>query len=127
MKIKNYKLFLESIQGYTIADLLGADVELVKLYQSFQPNKTAEEIDADKKAWRVHTEKYQQICGSAIFCNNVCRLDIAYAVGALTKYMHNPGPAHMEAAMDLARYLAGIVELGIVFSQCITGLGVQIR
>ena len=76
---------------------------------------TAEEIDADKKAWRVHTKKYQQICGSAIFCNNVCRPDIAYAVGVLTRYMHNPGPAHMEAAMDLARYLAGTVELGIVF------------
>ena len=57
-----YKLFLESIQGYTIADLLGADVELVKLYQSFQPNKTAEEIDAtikgicDPHSMRIHEE-----------------------------------------------------------------------
>ncbi len=57
-----YKLFLESKQGYTMADLLGSDSKLVKLYQSFQPNKTFNELNAtiqgicDPHSMRIHEE-----------------------------------------------------------------------
>lgn len=57
-----YKLFLESNQGYTMAELLNANNTLVKLYQSFQPQKTAEEINAtikgicDPYSMRIHEE-----------------------------------------------------------------------
>lgn len=57
-----YKLFLESNEGYTMADLLNADSNLVKLYQTFQPNKTIEEINltvkgiCDPHSMRIHEE-----------------------------------------------------------------------
>ena len=57
-----YKLFLESKQGYTMADLLDSDGKLLKLYQSFQPNKTTEELSTtiqgicDPHSMRIHEE-----------------------------------------------------------------------
>lgn len=57
-----YKLFLESKQGYTMADLLDSDGKLIKLYQSFQPNKTTEELSTtiknicDPHSMRIHEE-----------------------------------------------------------------------
>ena len=76
---------------------------------------TQEEIDQNHKAWKKFTKRFQKICGTAIFCMNVCRPDIAFAVGVLTRQMHNPGETYMEAALHLVHYLAGTVELGIVF------------
>ena len=46
---------------------------------------------------------------------NICRPDIAYAVGVLTRQMHNPAQTYMDAAVQLVHYLAGTVELGIGF------------
>ena len=46
---------------------------------------------------------------------NVCRPDIAYTVGILTRQMHNPADSYMGAAIDLVKYLAGTVELGITY------------
>ena len=57
-----YKLFLESIKGYTMADLLDSDNKLIKHYQSFQPNKTFEELNktikgiCDPHSMRIHEE-----------------------------------------------------------------------
>ena len=76
---------------------------------------TQEEIDADHKGWKKFTKLYQRICGTAIFCMNVCRPDIAFAVGVLTRQMHNPAQSYMDAAVQLVHYLAGTVELGIGF------------
>jgi hypothetical protein len=77
---------------------------------------TKEEIVAsDRKQWKIFLEKYQKICGSGIFCMNVCRPDIAFAINVLTRQMHNPGETYMDAAIELVKYLAGTVELGILF------------
>ena len=46
---------------------------------------------------------------------NVCRPNINYAVDTLTRQMHNPAQTYMDAAGQLVQYLAGTVELGIVF------------
>jgi hypothetical protein len=57
-----YKLFLELKQGYTMVDLLNSENELLKLYQSFQPNKTIEELNSTIKglcnphSMRIHEE-----------------------------------------------------------------------
>jgi len=77
---------------------------------------TKEEIAAsDRKQWKIFLKKYQKICGSGIFCMNVCRPDIAFAINVLTRQMHNPGETYMDAAIELVKYLAGTVELGILF------------
>ena len=57
-----YKLFLESENGYTFAEILGQKKRLLELYKSFQPNKTIEELSStlnricDPHAMRIHEE-----------------------------------------------------------------------
>ena len=42
----------------------------------------------------VSQDKYAQIIGSLIFLTNCTRLDIAYAIGRLSRYTHNPSIVH---------------------------------
>jgi hypothetical protein len=45
----------------------------------------------------VSQERYAQIIGSLIFLTNCTRLDIAYVVGKLSRYTHNPSIEHWNA------------------------------
>ncbi|XP_040870567.1 secreted RxLR effector protein 161-like [Glycine max] len=47
---------------------------------------------------------------------NFSRPDIAYAVGKLSIYTHNPNKDHWEALVRLIRYLRGAIEYGIDYS-----------
>jgi hypothetical protein len=57
-----YKLFMDSKDGYTIADLFGLGKKILELYQSFQPNKTPTELKStvdvicDPHSMRIHEE-----------------------------------------------------------------------
>ena len=42
----------------------------------------------------VSQDKYAQIIGSLMFLTNCTRLDIAYVVGRLSRYTHNPSIEH---------------------------------
>ena len=44
--------------------------------------------------------------GSVIFGFTHCRLDIAFAVGCLTRVMHNPSAGHMSQARHLLKYIS---------------------
>jgi hypothetical protein len=43
------------------------------------------------------------------------RPDIAYAVGIVSRFMHNPGRPHWNAVKHIFRYLVGIQDYGIKF------------
>jgi histone deacetylase 1/2 len=55
--------------------------------------------------------------GGCIFVNNVARPDISFAMNVLTRHMHNPSERHLDAALDLVKYLACTEDLGIVYSR----------
>ena len=46
------------------------------------------------------------------------RPDISFAVGYVSKFMEKPGLEHLAAVKHLLRYIAGIVEYGIVYPKC---------
>ena len=58
---------------------------------------------------------YLSTVGSILFGFTHCRLDIAYAIGALTKVMHNPAPVHMGQARHLLKYLNQTKEWDLNF------------
>lgn len=61
------------------------------------------------------TARYQSIIGSAIFANTQTRPDISYACSTLSRFNHNPSPAHLRAAERVIRYFQGTRLLGITY------------
>jgi hypothetical protein len=60
---------------------------------------------------------FAEIIGSLLYLAAHTRPDIAYAVGALSRYMTKPSNDHWRAAKGIVRYLAGTVQEGITFGQ----------
>ncbi|KAJ0617795.1 putative RNA-directed DNA polymerase [Helianthus annuus] len=59
-------------------------------------------------------ERYQRLVGKLIYLSHT-RPDIAYAVGVVSQFMHQPQVAHMEAAQRILRYLKGTAGHGVLF------------
>ena len=62
----------------------------------------------------THRTRYQRLVGKLIYLSHT-RLDIAYAVGVVSQFIHAPQVAHWEAALRIVRYLKGTVGHGILF------------
>ena len=63
----------------------------------------------------VSQDKYAQIIGSLIFLTNCTRLDIAYTVGRLSRYTHNPSIEHWDVISRLLRYLKGTFDYSLSY------------
>ncbi|KAF5819693.1 putative RNA-directed DNA polymerase [Helianthus annuus] len=59
-------------------------------------------------------ERYQRMVGKLIYLSHT-RPDIAYAVGVVSQFMHQPQASHMEAVLRIVRYLKGTAGHGILF------------
>jgi hypothetical protein len=62
-------------------------------------------------------DKYQELVGCLLYLTGCTRPDIAQSVGVLSRFMSAPTDAHMSAAKQVIRYLAGTTSLGLKFSQ----------
>ena len=58
---------------------------------------------------------YGTLVGKLMFLAVATRPDLAYTVGALTRFMANPTIVHWQVAKDVVRYLAKTPERGITF------------
>ena len=58
--------------------------------------------------------QYQRMVGKLIYLSHT-RPDIAYAVGVVSRFMHQPQIQHMAAIMRILRYLKGTSSRGILF------------
>ena len=58
---------------------------------------------------------YQSVIGSLLHLAQCTRPDIAAAVGALAAYNAAPSQVHMQAAMDVVRYVGCTAERGITY------------
>lgn len=59
--------------------------------------------------------EYQRVVGSLMYAMVATRPDIGFAVGALSRYLANPGPEHWTAAKRVLRYLAGTANKALTF------------
>jgi hypothetical protein len=58
---------------------------------------------------------YAPVVGSLIYVMVTTRLDIAHAVGVVSRFMHNPGRPHWNSVKHIFRYLVGTQDYGIKF------------
>ena len=62
----------------------------------------------------VDKERYQRLVGKLIYLSHT-RPDIAYAVGVVSQFMHQPQEDHMDAVIRIMRYLKRTPGNGILF------------
>jgi transposase InsO family protein len=63
----------------------------------------------------VSVYPYMELVGTLLYLVGCTRPDLAYVVGVLSRFMSQPRVEHWQVAQQVLRYLAGTVELGILF------------
>ena len=69
--------------------------------------------DEEKKC--MSTVPYAAAVGSLMYAMLCTRPDICYAVGLVSRYQSNPGPAHWSAVKRIFRYLRGTADLALSY------------
>ena len=59
---------------------------------------------------------YQEAVGTLMYLAIATRPDISYAVGVLSRFCSNPGPAHWKAVKHLFRYLKGTMDVKLTYA-----------
>ena len=59
----------------------------------------------------ANRKQYQKLVGKLIYLSHT-RPDIAYAVGIVSRFMHQPQTHRIEAILGILRYLKGYLERG---------------
>nr|GEW91039.1 hypothetical protein [Tanacetum cinerariifolium] len=60
---------------------------------------------------------YSSAVGNLMYAMVCTRLDLAYAVSVVSRYMHNPSEMHWEAVKCILRYLKGTNNIGLSFEK----------
>jgi hypothetical protein len=106
LKIDQHGMINSIITTYGMEE---AKIKTTPLSPAIKLTKTeGEELDKEKYP-------YGTLVGKLMFLAVATRPDIAYSVGALTRFMSNPTLVHWQAAKGIVRYLAGTADKGITF------------
>lgn len=96
-----------------ILDLL-AEVGMVDARPADTPMIQNHKLDFIQGAPSADREQYQRLVGKLIYLSHT-RPDIAYAVGVVSQFMHNPQKHHYEAVIRIMRYLKKTPGFGLLF------------
>nr|GFD10246.1 putative reverse transcriptase, RNA-dependent DNA polymerase [Tanacetum cinerariifolium] len=78
------------------------------------PMMVNQKLYMEEKAKLADKGRYQRIVGKLIYLSHT-RLDIAYAVGVVSQFMHQPQISYMKAVLRIIRYLKGTLGHGVLF------------
>ncbi|GKE75717.1 putative RNA-directed DNA polymerase [Tanacetum coccineum] len=96
-----------------ILDLL-AEIGMINCKPADTPMMVNQKLFMEKKAKLADKNRYQRLVGKLIYLSHT-RPDIAYAVGVVSRFMHQPQVAHMNAVLRIVRYLKGTAGHGVLF------------
>jgi hypothetical protein len=106
------KAFNKLLQATGMADCSPADTPMVPgtaLTKRDCPPESQPATDRDKQL------NYRSVAASFINFCNWTRPDLCLSTSKACRFMHNPGPPHHIALKRMLRYLAGTVDLGLVY------------
>jgi transposase InsO family protein len=75
-----------------------------------------------KEQERMRSVDYRGVVGGLLYLAVYTRPDIAFAVGALSQFLDNPGWEHWVAAKRVLRYLKGTAEIGLTYRKDKSGV-----
>jgi len=96
-----------------VLDLL-AETGMIDCKPVDTPMMVNQKLYMEENAKLADKGKYQRIVGKLIYLSHT-RPDIAYAVGVVSQFMHQPQVTHMEAVWRIIRYLKGTPGHGVLF------------
>nr|GEW72111.1 putative ribonuclease H-like domain-containing protein [Tanacetum cinerariifolium] len=96
-----------------ILDLL-AEIGMIDCKPTDTSMITNHKLFINTKAKLSNTDMYQRMVGKLIYLSHT-RLYIAYDVGVVSQFMHQPQVDHMHAVLRIVRYLKGTTSHGVVF------------
>jgi hypothetical protein len=76
---------------------------------------TKQSSSSDKEKEDMERIPYVSVVGSLIYAMVCTRLDIAYVVGVVSRFLSNPGREHWNAVKWIMRYLQGTSKLSLSF------------
>ncbi|RVW39576.1 Retrovirus-related Pol polyprotein from transposon RE1 [Vitis vinifera] len=83
--------------------------QLAKEFEIKNPGKLNEDVAVDKGM-------YQRLVGRLIYLSHT-RPNIAYAVGVISQFMHNPKETHLQLVHTILHYLKSSPRKGILFKK----------
>lgn len=96
-----------------ILDLL-AETGMMDCKPAETPMIANQRLYMEPEAELAEKERYQRMVGKLIYLSHT-RPDIAYAVGVVSRFMHQPQKAHMDAVERIIEYLKGTPGHGVLF------------
>ena len=92
------------LERFGMAEAKAASTPLSERHHKRRPNEE-----------RCDQSLYQSMIGSLMFAMAGTRPDLAYAIGVLSRYNHEPSEVHMEALKRVFRYLNGTRDWTLSF------------
>ena len=96
-------------------DLL-AETGMVDCKPADTPITTNHGLQMIEGAKPTDKERYRRMVGKLIYLSHT-RPDIAYDVGVVSRFMHNPQIQYMTAVTRILRYLKGTSSRGLLFGK----------
>nr|GEV39216.1 putative ribonuclease H-like domain-containing protein [Tanacetum cinerariifolium] len=96
-----------------ILDLL-AETGMLDCKPAETPMMSNQKLYMETEAELADRDRYQRLVGKLIYLSHT-RPDIAYAVGVVSQFMHQPQATHMNAVLRIIRYLKGTTRHGVLF------------
>jgi hypothetical protein len=107
LKLSQSKAIAELLEKFSMTECNGRKV----------PLSTGSMLKADGEPLDTVRYPYMTLVGSLMYFSVCSRPDISQAVGVLSRYMSAPTVEHWQAAKGVLRYLAGTVDVGLLYSR----------
>ncbi|KAI5957891.1 hypothetical protein KGF54_000002 [Candida jiufengensis] len=70
----------------------------------------------EEKPKYCNPTEYRSIVGKLLYAANICRFDISFIVGLLSRHFQNPEERHFKAAKHVLRYLKGTKSYALFYN-----------